>query len=158
MEPSPPAPPPCFSREVDGDDDRLLPPTAAPSFVIVQKLKLSCCWCSSLELLPLLLFPLLVAVLSDSPTREASLGSVKPDAKGALLPPPSAVLVLTPLTLSTSVDMVDVDDARVLPLTLAVSGGNLSRGSNLKRENIGKVVFEKVNKFQSSIKDTHWRN
>lgn len=142
MEPSPPAPPPCFSREVDGDDDRLLPTTTAPSFVIVQKLKLSCCWCSSLELLPLL-FPLLVGVLSNSSTSEASFGSVKLDAKGAWLPP-SAVLVLTPLTLSTSVDMVDVDDARVLPLTLAVSGGNLSRGSNLKKEeNIRKVVLRK---------------
>lgn len=44
---------------------------------------------------------------------------------------PSVVLVLTPLTLSTRVDRVEVDEARVLPLVLVESVGNLSRGSNL---------------------------
>lgn len=44
-----------------------------------------------------------------------------------------AVAELTPLTLSTSVDMVDVEDARALPLELAVSGGNLGRTEQNKK-------------------------
>lgn len=121
MEPSP-LPGPCFSRELDGDDDRL-PAPGVLSFAIVPRLKLSCC-CCLLLLLPLL--PPSGGPPVSQPTPDATPAAVL---RGPPASPP--VLVLTPLTLSTSVDIVDVDEARALPFALAVSGGNLSRVSNL---------------------------